>query len=102
MGVAWNEYPSVWASETEIESEDEVGRRSDRLEVRRRVAAFARREIGLWIDAPILGEHAEVPRRERHLHAARTRLGGEPLRQRERRGELAPLHEVALLEEAIE
>src|SRR6185437_12141375 len=89
-------------SETEVETQDEVRGLGEGLELRRRVAAVADREVALRIRAPVVRPGVKVAHREDE--ACRTSMGPrrQRLGQRQRRRGLAPFHERARLQEAVE
>ena len=93
----------VEGSEAEVQAELENRRRGERLEFARRVAAPGGREVALRIAAAIRSSTSCRLRAENTRLALRARSAAVDLsRQFQRRRELAPLHERARLEVAVE
>src|SRR5207302_326965 len=88
----------VEGSEAKVQTEEEVRRLSERLELGRRVVATRCRVVALWIRAAVLRVQTEIASREHEARVARARPCRPRLGQRQRRRHLAPFHERAGLE----
>src|SRR5262245_30174325 len=81
----------------EVETEREIRRWSDRLEVRLHVAGGV---VRLRIDARVARPQVEVARREDDARIARAEARGQRVRQRERSRRFTPAPELAVFEVA--
>ncbi len=89
-------------SEVEVQAELENRRLRERLELVRRVAATRCRVVAFRIAAAVVRPLLEVAGREHEAAAVRTRVREQRLRDLERHGGFAPLHERAGLHVAVE